>query len=206
MGNPWIERWEKNQIGWHEAEGNRHLKSHWTLSGRRVLVPLCGKSVDMLWLADRGNEVVGVELSPIAAEAFFVEQSIAYQKSDDEGLNFMSADGRIRIVTGDFFDFSETGFDAVYDRAALIALPPELRPRYAKHLAGRLVESAAHLLVSLEYDAPEAKGPPFSVMGREVSELFPHLVRRAASDERHDAPPKFASASRFDEVVWTRGV
>jgi len=80
----WLERWEVGRTGWHEAEGNSKLKEHWRATGRRVLVPMCGKSADMKWLADQGNQVFGVELSHLAIEAFFAEQGLDYEEVLDQ--------------------------------------------------------------------------------------------------------------------------
>lgn len=81
----WLERWRQGRTGWHEATGNRGLRAHWRATGRRVLVPLCGKSPDLVWLADRGNEVFGVELSPLAVHSFFADQQLYYDQSIVDG-------------------------------------------------------------------------------------------------------------------------
>jgi thiopurine S-methyltransferase len=76
----WFERWQRGEIGWHGAEFNRHLLDYWPLlglpAGTRTFVPLCGKSLDLLWLAGRGERVLGVELSQLAVESFFAEQGL----------------------------------------------------------------------------------------------------------------------------------
>ena len=81
----WKARWAEDRIGWHQADGNVNLREYWRGSCRRVLVPLCGKSPDLLWLADRGHDVVGIEISEIAVAAFFDENALAYTV-DDAGL------------------------------------------------------------------------------------------------------------------------
>ncbi|MEM6511371.1 MAG: thiopurine S-methyltransferase [Pseudomonadota bacterium] len=207
MSNPWLQRWAANQIGWHESQGNRHLKKHWNESGRRVLVPLCGKSVDLRWLLDRDNTVVGVELADVAARAFFHEQSLPFERVDGALPEYRTLDQRLRIVVGDFFAFEETGFDGVFDRGALIALPPELRYRYVQHLEARLEPGAAHLLVTLEYPQAAVKGPPFAVMRDEVLQYYPNLRLLTDNDDLPNAPPKFRDAGVpfLRELVWRRG-
>ncbi len=204
MTNPWLERWAVNQTGWHEANGNRHLQNHWRWSGRRVLVPLCGKAVDLLWLANKGNTVVGVELAEVAAEAFFAEQGLAYERVDGDLPDYRTPDGVLRIVVGDFFDFQETGFDALYDRASLIALPHEVRARYVEHLEARMTPGYDHLLVTLEYPQAMVKGPPFAVMRDEVRGYYPNLQLLTEDNDLPNAPPKFAEAGVpfLHELAW----
>jgi thiopurine S-methyltransferase len=174
----WIDRWNENKIGFHQEDINQHLITHFgeleALPGGRVLVPLCGKSRDMIWLRSRGVRVVGVELSRKAVEAFFEENSIAAAVSEEGPFVRYEADG-IVLLCGDFFELRDTdiaGVTAVYDRAALIALPRELRVRYAQHLTSLLAPGAHMLLLTFEYPPEEMEGPAFSVDEREVEELF----------------------------------
>ena len=134
MIESWLERWREGRIGWHEEGGNASLKRHWSAGGRRVLVPMCGKSVDMLWLEDRGNEVVGVELSDIAARAFFEENALRYTIRQGKLPAYVAEDRDITIYCGDLFDFDEPGHTGWYDRGALVATPAEQRPDYARHI------------------------------------------------------------------------
>ena len=94
----WLERWQEGRIGWHEPEGNRSLQKYWRASGCRVLVPLCGKARDVLWLEERGNAVTGVELSDIAAQAFFVENDIDYKIEAADMPRYVATDRDIVIV------------------------------------------------------------------------------------------------------------
>ena len=112
MHQSWLERWQEGRIGWHEDEGNACLKAHWRARGRRVLVPLCGKTPDMTWLAEQGNHVVGVELSSLAIAAFFDEQRIAYTVEDGNLPAYRSADGAITIYCGDYFALTGVSCDA----------------------------------------------------------------------------------------------
>lgn len=204
MTRQWLQRWQDGNIGWHEAQGNVSLQKYWNQSGKRVLVPLCGKSLDLVWLEGQGNEVVGVELSELAVMAFFDENEIAYTLIEGP-LNAYVAKGRaITIFCGDFFRFSAERFDAYYDRGALIALPPEMRQEYVAHVRTLLAENAAKLVVTVEYDETIATGPPFSVPASEVLDYWPEFQRIAAYDDIANCPPKFKEAglNRMLEVVW----
>ncbi len=204
MNEHWLERWQEGRIGWHEAEGNASLQKYWTVSGKRVLVPLCGKTRDLIWLARLGNEVVGVELSELAVRAFFDENDIAFSRVEGALTAYVAEDRSIRIYCGDYFDFSDGLFDAYYDRGALVAMPPNLRARYVEHTRSLLAPDAAKLLISLEYDESVATGPPFSVPADEIHSYWPGLERVAAHDDIDNGPPKFREAGLDEmiEVVW----
>ena len=178
----WHARWQANEIGFHQAEINPHLQHYWSLLqaalGGCVFVPLCGKSRDMLWLAGQGQRVLGVEISPIAAVAFFAENNLAYTAVADARFERRQA-GEITLLQGDFFDLTGAdleGVTAVYDRASLIALPPPMRKRYAEHMAALLSPGVPVLLITLDYPPHEMDGPPFAVSAAEVETLFaPHF-------------------------------
>ncbi len=173
----WLQRWEENKIGFHLDEVNPHLDKHWIKlgigPGFRVFVPLCGKSVDLRWLAEQGNFVEAVELSEAAIQQFFTEQEIDYQRQQ-HGEWIVYQSDQIRIWCGDFFQLTAEQLgpiDAVYDRAALIALPSELRRDYVNHLVN-LVGPVPQLLVTLDYPQQQMAGPPFSVAKDEVLNLY----------------------------------
>lgn len=174
----WQARWQRGEIGWHEDEINAHLVDHWSAmglaAGDRVFVPLCGKTLDMLWLAGQGHRVLGVELSRIAVESFFTDNGL--EPVVDEMPPFARyRHDEIELLCGDFFALRQAHLDdtcAVYDRASLIAFPPQSRPRYAEHLGQLLDRGTKMLLVTLEYDEREMSGPPFSVSRDEVEALF----------------------------------
>jgi thiopurine S-methyltransferase len=179
----WLERWQRGEIGWHRHEINRHLCAFWPQlglpTGTRVLVPLCGKTADLLWLASRGDRVLGVELSELAVDAFFTENGLSPTVTRVSGFRRYRVD-EIEILCGDFFALPPALLDdigAVYDRAALIALPPDLRIRYAAHLDTLLPARVPHLLITLEYDQAQRAGPPFSVQTQEVARLFGERYR-----------------------------
>lgn len=204
MTESWLERWEEGRIGWHEAAGNASLRKHWRAGDKRVLVPLCGKTPDLLWLEEQGNKVVGVELSDIAARAFFDENGIGYETRDAGLTVYEGTDRCISIYCGDFFEFDVAGFDACYDRGALIAMPPDLRPTYAAHLDSLLTPDACRLLISIDYDDTIATGPPFSVPADEVLSYWPMLQLVDRYDDIDNGPPKFHSAglTAMYESVW----
>jgi thiopurine S-methyltransferase len=207
MNDKWLARWEANQIGWHEADGNSALQRFWPrlTPGSRVLVPLCGKSQDLLWLAHQGLKVTGVELSEIAAEAFFVEAGIRFEREVRPGFSwFHGREVDLTIVCGDYFQFADEPFDALYDRAALVALPPELRHVYVERTKALLKANATQLLITLEYDQSIANGPPFSVLADEVQGYWSGLSRAGQLSAIDNMPPKFREAgiTQFVETVW----
>lgn len=204
MHEMWLERWQEGRTGWHEDAGNASLRRHWRVTGRRVLVPLCGKTPDMRWLADLGNQVVGVELSPIAIESFFDEQGLSFNVHDGELRVYESADRTITIYCGDYFKLMSPRCDAHYDRGALIAMPAELRSAYAAHTSALLESSAEQLVITLEYDQSIAKGPPFSVPERELLGYWPDLVCVDSRDDIESGPPKFLEAglTELRQRVW----
>jgi len=174
----WIERWDRQQTGFHQRHVNTQLRSFWPdlglARGDAVFVPLCGKSGDMAWLHEQGHPVLGVELSPLAVAAFFSENRLASQQRRQRHFDVAESDG-IRILCGNFFDLTAddlAGTKAVYDRAALVALPPVMRERYAAHMAEIVPAGTRMLLVTLEYPQGQMQGPPFSVPQAEVERLY----------------------------------
>ena len=174
----WLERWQQNQIGFHSADINRHLQQHWSAldiaPGSRVFVPLCGKSKDMLWLLAQGYDVIGVELSPLAVQAFFADNGLSATTCRQDKFSVSEAES-LRIYCGDFFDLGAndlTGVTAVYDRASLVAMPPEMRGAYATQIQHLLEPGTALLLVAFDYPQHEMQGPPFCVQQREVKALY----------------------------------
>ncbi|WP_244534618.1 thiopurine S-methyltransferase [Hyphomicrobium sp. CS1GBMeth3] len=174
----WIERWQRGEIGFHQPEGNDLLVKHWPslglAPGSTVLVPLCGKSFDMVWLAAQGYRVIGVELSPLAVDDFFREQGIEAD-THTEGRFVVRSAGPISIWCGDVFDLTAdllSEVAAVYDRAALVAFPRSLQGRYAAKLVEALSERVQILLISLAYPVGQIPGPPFSTPLMNVAEMF----------------------------------
>lgn len=208
----WHERWQRNQIGFHQAEINLHLQQFWpalgVTTGARVFVPLCGKSGDMLWLRGQGHEVIGVEISPLAVQAFFDENALQVTVQQQGLFQVYAADG-LCIWCGDFFALDPedlAGVTAVYDRASLIALPPEMRPAYAKHLRQLLAPGVKSLLVAIEYSQGEMEGPPFSVREDEVLALYAAhcAIERIHAADILDQEPRFRDKglTRLQEKVY----
>lgn len=209
MSENWIERWKAGRTGWHEPGGNAGLHAHWQRvnAGMRVLVPLCGKSPDLLWLAEQGHEVVGVELSAIAVRAFFEENELAHSVDESGALPaWRAGDMPITILQGDYFAAELSGCDALYDRGALVAMSAEVRPAYVEKTQRCLNAGAGCLIVTLEYDQARVDGPPFAVMQEEIHRYWSDLERVEARDDLDTCPPKFREAGLGDlyEVVWLR--
>ncbi len=174
----WHERWLRNETGFHQQEFNTHLQEFWSRLGlpsdAGVFVPLCGKSLDLLWLRAQGHEVTGVEISPVAVGDFFREKELTPRKSRQGPFERWETDG-LAILCGDFFDLKVTDLQncsGIFDRASLIALPPEMRDDYAAHLRRITPPGARALLVAMEYSQEQMQGPPFSVGEEEIRKLY----------------------------------
>ena len=204
MAEPWLDRWQEGRIGWHEEDGNASLKKHWRVTGRTAFVPMCGKSVDLRWIAAQGNRVVGVELSDIAIESFFAEQGLAFRIMEDELLRYDATGIDLSIYCGNLFDLTSICCDAHYDRGALIAVPAAQRSAYALHVHSLLTDNAEQLVITLDYDDEIAKGPPFPVGDEELLTYWPHLDCVEQRDDIANAPPKFLDAGLTElmEKVW----
>lgn len=207
----WLKRWQDGETGWQQENTNSNLIRHWgelaPVPSGAVLVPLCGKSLDMLWLASRGHAVVGVELSAVAAESFFHDNNMDAKWSTHEGMPVMES-GPFRIFCGDFFDINSQmlgPIDYIYDRAALIALPDSLRTRYAQQLGALVSPSARGLLLTIEYDSSRRDGPPFSISQIETeSLLLSHFeINLLGENDIIDEKPKYR-AWGLDSLIERR--
>lgn len=174
----WHRRWQKNEIGFHEEDGNHLLKTYieklGLSAGARIFVPLCGKTRDIAWLLSQGFSVVGIELNKLAVEQLFAELDVQVEQSTVDGFEHHRAgftDGQsLDIFTGNFFAFKESlmgKIDAVFDRAALVALPEEMRKQYTQHLLA-MSNKCEQLLVCYEYAEGLMQSPPHSVNCEEV--------------------------------------
>jgi thiopurine S-methyltransferase len=195
----WQAKWRANEIGFHQAQVHPLLVAQWPRLGiardARVLVPLCGKSHDLAWLRDSGPEVVGLELSEIAVAAYFAERSLT-PTSSRTGPYTVYATDRLTLFCGDVFAATPAWcgrFDAIYDRAALIALAPTQRTAYLATLRGLCGPGARGLLITVEYPEGLIAAPPFSIATDEVMALYTpwadvrELERRAADVKGHAA-------------------
>jgi thiopurine S-methyltransferase len=174
----WHDRWQQNQIGFHQDEVNLHLRNFLPQlelePNALVFVPLCGKSRDLDWLVRQGYRVLGVELSPIAVQAFFAETERVAEVDRLRDFERMHGDG-VTILCGDYFDLvadDVRDVAAVYDRASLIALPPLMRKEYVAHLAKILPPGTPGVLITMDYPADTMQGPPFAVSDAEIHALY----------------------------------
>ncbi len=177
QANFWHQRWKDNDIAFHEKETNpaliKHFKKLSLAKGCRVFLPLCGKTLDIAWLLASGYRVVGAELSEMAIEQLFTELTVKPNISRLDKFIHYSAKN-VDIFVGDIFNLSSQilgKVDAIYDRAALVALPKEMRNQYVEHLM-EITNKAPQLLLSFEYNQNVMEGPPFSVTNEEVKEHY----------------------------------
>ncbi|WP_133138787.1 thiopurine S-methyltransferase [Legionella genomosp. 1] len=176
--NYWEEKWLARDIGFNQQQPNKLMQRYFPslnlTPGSRIFVPLCGQSVDMLWLSEQDYLVIGVEYSQMACDAFFEENKIPCRIVEVDNFTVYSSD-TITLLSGDFFEIRPSvigNIDAVYDRAALIALTAELRQAYARHLTELMRPETKMLLITTCYKQDEMRGPPFSVDEQEVTELY----------------------------------
>lgn len=207
----WIENWREGKRGFHQDKANPALERFWPArpKGASVLVPLCGKSLDMLWLEQQGLNVTGIEIAEQAALEFCHENGLSYSVNHREHyVSYRLHTKNIRLIVGDFFTFAEhytaEPFDGLYDRAALVALPLEMRKPYVKACQALLGKDAAGLVVTLEYEQELMKGPPFSVPVEEVQRLWKN--RLSCLDERNVleelGKAKAAGLPHVQEFTW----
>ncbi len=192
----WLDRWKQNQIGFHEPGVNTYLRQYLPefdlKPGDTIFLPLCGKAHDIAWLAQQGFQVIGVELSGIAIEAFFSEQGLHCLQSES-GKFLLSKSDNISLYQGDYFDLPQevlTECKLVYDRASLIAFDQPNRGRYCEYMHSIIPSRANILLVTLDYDQTQMTGPPFAVSQTEVDQHYQshyqleELVLNDVLDER----------------------
>ncbi|WP_069385088.1 thiopurine S-methyltransferase [Halomonas caseinilytica] len=203
MDEDWRQRWQEGRIGFHREGVHPALERHWPClgvgEGTKVLVPLCGKSLDMRWLAARGHPVLGIELAEPAIEQFMAEGEGEVSRYHQSRFT-VSRQGKVELWCGDFFHFhvnEAADLGAFYDRAALIALPEAKRQRYAFHLAQLLPPGARGLLVSLTRAPGDTGGPPFDVTADEVIERFSPNFAVTHLEDGERQPD-----SGFQESVW----
>ena len=209
----WQARWQEKRIGFNQSDVNPLLIKYFSELnlpvGSRIFVPLCGKSIDMVWLAHQGFDVVGIELVESAAQEFFIEQAISYtviehsKQTDIKCYQGEIAGRTIDLWVADIFTLSADDIghvDAVYDRAALIAMPAELRPQYSEKIR-TLSCNASQLLLTLNYDQNERAGPPFSISQEQVQQYYGNDYQMNKLEEEPstlNAAPEMA----VTEPVW----
>jgi thiopurine S-methyltransferase len=194
----WQERWRIAQTGFHQSSTDRSLQTFWpTLNlaeNAGVFVPLCGKSLDLVWLRDRGCAVSGVEISAIAVEAFFMERGIPARRRVLGEFDLYEAE-RLRLFRGDFFALNPAllgSVAAVYDRAALISWIPEMRARYVQQIMALTTQGSQTLLIVVEFPQAQMAGPPFPVTANDVERLYggEHAIEQLSSQDILDIEPR----------------
>lgn len=214
----WQKRWQEKRIGFNQSEVNPLLIKHWPKlnlpAGNRIFVPLCGKSIDMVWLLAQGYDVIGVELVESAVQEFFAEQNIepsVHQHVENPAIKCYQGQllsQKVEIWVTDIFTLTSTDIghvDAVYDKAALIALPAEMRSDYSEQIRQLSVDvnkkAAVQLLLTLNYDQSKKEGPPFSISHEQVQQYYGsyYKVTELASE-----PASIGSAPelKVTEQVW----
>ena len=210
----WVQLWSEGRTHFHKKEVNPDLIAYWShlnsAPKATVLVPLCGKSLDMLWLSQQGFKVIGIELSEQAVMDFAQEHQLEFQQETfGQVQHFMTES--ISIWVGDIFALEPTliaPVDAIYDRAALIALPEKLRSIYVDRCLKWLKPRGAILLKTLSYNQDEMQGPPFSVPEEEVVQLYKKMcpeIKRLKVSERSEGPDAFVfqkGVVRITDSVW----
>lgn len=173
----WHDKWQKNEIGFHLNQPHsllvKYIDSLNLEKNNRIFLPLCGKSLDIHWLLAQGYHLIGIDLSPIAIEELMAELAIPFTERKLEKLTHYHHP-QIDLFVGDFFELTSSNIgkiDAIYDRAALVALPEEMRTDYAQHLM-QISNQATQLLISFEYDQSVMAGPPFSISPQQLKDYY----------------------------------
>lgn len=202
----WHQRWSANEIGFHQEQGNPLLKAHCSklnlTAGSRVFIPLCGKTKDIAWLLAQDFRVVGAELSEVAIEALFADLGMHATVTELGSLRHYHAP-HIDIFVGDIFELSadQVGeVDAVYDRAALVALPEDMRRHYTAHIT-EISNAAAQLIICFEYNQDLQEGPPFSISETELRDHYDKVYALQCVD-RVNLVGGLKGSVAADEVVW----
>lgn len=204
----WIRAWEEGRTNFHQSEFNAKLTKFFpTFSyekNQKVLVPLCGKSKDMLWLKNEGLQVDGVELYESAVESFFAENKLVAKVEELAPFKVFSSAG-ITLLVGDFFKLAKPlHYDFIYDRASLVALPLSMRSSYAQVIKNSLKAGGKYLLIVFEYDQAQVDGPPFSISDEEVRRLYQDdfVITLMESEELPAAEGKFAALGTLRQNVY----
>jgi len=197
----WHSCWERNSLGFHQTTIHPFLEQYFQLmmlpQDKNVFVPLCGKSDDMAWLAER-LDVVGAELSDIACADFFKEKSLEVSPQY-QGSFKCYTHKNLALWQGDFFKLSPQqfpSFDWIYDRAAIIALPVDMQVAYAAHLTRFISKKTKLFLISLEFPPDELEGPPFPLFENNIEHLFDGLVVECIAE--HELEDKVFAQRTFN--------
>jgi len=213
----WNKRWADNSIGWYRNHVNYHLEEEilkLEKAGKkflRVFIPLCGNQYDMLWLAKRGHEVVGIECSKIAIEGFFKDHNLTYArcktKAVENSVTYKSDSMNLKIIRGDFFDLDPSfrlndskQFDLIFDRAAMVCIEEKKLEKYCSKLQSLLTKGGYLLLEGIERVGGSLPGPPYTLLEPKIEKLFKgyDAVRLIASDEDQEVIPSEVGSIRVD--------
>ncbi len=208
----WRDRWKQNRIGFHEPTVNpylcRYLPEFNLNPGDTIFLPLCGKAHDIAWLAQQGFNVVGIELSEIAIVSFFSEHSLEYQQSESDRF-ILRKSGNISLVQGDYFDLQPQDLSTckmVFDRASLIAIDAANRGRYCDHMLSIIPQITGQLLITLDYELAQMKGPPFAVPETEVGHYYEseYSINRLEQNDVLDERPRWREQglTALNETVY----
>ncbi|PPC94074.1 MAG: thiopurine S-methyltransferase [Methylotenera sp.] len=202
----WHQKWQRGEIAFHQNQANALLVAHFEKLnlryGSRIFLPLCGKTLDIAWLLARGYQVVGAELSEIAIDELFQSLNLKPQVAHNGTLLHYSAKD-IDLYVGDIFDLSASVLnqvDAIYDRAALVALPAEIRNQYASHLTN-ITHVAPQLVITYEYNQALIDGPPFSVCEEELKRCYGTAYAMTALETR-DVEGGMKGKAASTETAW----
>ena len=203
----WENRWITNQTGWHRSVYNDLMVKYWPELGiptdSKVLVPLCGKSLDMLWLAEKGHAIVGIEFTRVAVERFFSENNLEHTIVKHPSYIEFSSDlytilnGNILAIPSDLIQA-----EAWYDRAAMIAINPDLREDYVSQIRQQTKVGAVGLLITYSYPQEEMEGPPFSLNNDDVFQLFQDGFRVECLETIELEDEKERGLSRINSSVF----
>jgi thiopurine S-methyltransferase len=198
----WDEKWKERQIGFHQSKPHKQLEQFFekqqnSFERNNVLVPLCGKSLDLIYLSKRFQKVIGVEFNKSAIQEFFTDNHLIIEEEGVISNMPFFRSGNITLVQGDIFKFTPgEKFEFIYDRAAIVALEPTTRTNYSNKLTSLCAPNGKILLISFEYDQSKISGPPFSVPDSAITQLFNKAFKICLIHEKSEKPksPKFLEA------------
>lgn len=203
--NFWHDKWKTNRIGWHLDEVNpiivKHIGSLQLQKNARIFLPLCGKTKDIDWLLSQGFRIAGAELSLKAIQELFQELHVEPEVSTCREFTVYSAQN-IDIFVGNIFDLDSEllgNVDAVYDRAAVVAMRKEMRPKYVKHIID-ITKQKPQILINLQYNQKLMDGPPFCVMDEEIKSLYEGNYKLKQLESLH--VDKLAGKCEAKENIW----
>ncbi|HXH74698.1 MAG TPA: thiopurine S-methyltransferase [Bacteriovoracaceae bacterium] len=196
----WIKAWDEGKTNFHQTEYNDQVQKYFPRlnpkEGQRVLVPLCGKSKDLLWLHGLKVHVHGLELYDDVVKSFFSENELSPVKETQDQFFRNYTHKNLVVSSGDFFKLHEKeAYDFIYDRASLVALPASMRISYAQVIKHSLKKGGKCLLIVYEYDQSKLDGPPFSVDADEIHELYEDAfsIELVESKQPSNAGPRLSS-------------